>query len=123
MDGRYSAPLVPSDLKQITVIPATKQPLMEEKQHLQGTNCQKEGVVKALLLRKPVMSFLDTLISVFIVAPCAIACWRGTWQLMDVYSVAFPPLPSCIFGGMLHLCFAIMREGLQVRQSFSVKHG
>lgn len=104
MDTGHNCTLVPTNNNEVIIVPPEKEPLQGQ---------LKDGI-KAILMKKPLMSFLDTMISVFIVAPCTVACWRGTWNLMNIYSTAFPPLPSYMFGGMFHLCFAIMREGLQV---------
>lgn len=63
--------------------------------------------------KKQMMSLMDTLLTLFIVSPLIVGQWRGTWDLMDAYSSAFPAWESFLFGGALHLSFAIMRDGLQ----------
>lgn len=48
--------------------------------------------------KQKLLSTLDILISVFVVTPLVVACWRGTWQLMDVYADYFPPWESFLIG-------------------------
>lgn len=48
--------------------------------------------------KRKILSTLDILISVFIVTPLVVACWRGTWQLLDIYADYFPPWETFIIG-------------------------
>ncbi|XP_050305252.1 uncharacterized protein LOC126742571 [Anthonomus grandis grandis] len=57
-----------------------------------------------------ILSTLDVLISVFVVTPLVVACWRGTWQLMDVYASYFPPWESFIIGTLIHIVVGISQE-------------
>ncbi|CAG9759757.1 unnamed protein product [Ceutorhynchus assimilis] len=60
--------------------------------------------------KKKILSTLDCLISVFIVTPLVVACWRGTSQLMDVYGEYFPPLESFIIGTLTYIVIGISQE-------------
>ncbi|XP_060528730.1 uncharacterized protein LOC132703474 isoform X2 [Cylas formicarius] len=57
--------------------------------------------------KKVILSTLDIFISSFIVSPLVIACWRGTWQLIDLYSYYFPPWESFLVGTTIHLIIAL----------------
>ncbi|XP_066246319.1 uncharacterized protein [Euwallacea similis] len=57
-----------------------------------------------------ILSTLDILISVLIVTPLVVACWRGTWQLMDIYEDYFPPWESFIIGTLFHIVIGTAQE-------------
>lgn len=59
---------------------------------------------------KRVLSFSDSLISLFIVGPLVIAYWKGTWNTMDKFPNVYLPLNSFIFGALIHCCFCLLRE-------------
>ncbi|XP_037927305.1 uncharacterized protein LOC119661872 [Teleopsis dalmanni] len=54
---------------------------------------------------------LDMLLSCLVVAPCVIAYWRGTWELMGVLifpnNVPLSALCSFLIGGLGHLLFTL----------------
>ncbi|KAL1488455.1 hypothetical protein ABEB36_014926 [Hypothenemus hampei] len=57
-----------------------------------------------------ILNTLDILISVFLVTPLVVACWRGTWQLMDIYGHYFPQWESIIIGTLVHIIVGISQE-------------
>lgn len=61
---------------------------------------------------KRTMNVLDTLMSILVISPLAVAHWRGTWALMDLYGEYFPTWNCFIIGGILHTAFALLREYL-----------
>lgn len=60
--------------------------------------------------KKRVLSTLDILISIFIVTPCVVGCWRGIWQIMDIYAIYFPPWESFIIGSATYLVLALGQD-------------
>jgi len=56
-----------------------------------------------LTVRKQILQVLDSCVSMFIVSPLVIACWRGIWQLIDQhYGEHFPLWHSLI------ICFLVV---------------
>lgn len=59
---------------------------------------------------------LDVILSCFVVAPCVIAYWRGTWELIGVLllpqNVPLSALCSFLIGGMGHLVFTLTQRHL-----------
>lgn len=66
--------------------------------------------VKKIRKKKRVLSTLDILISIFIVTPCVVGCWRGIWQIMDIYAVYFPAWESFIIGSATHIVLALGQD-------------
>ncbi|XP_075153757.1 transmembrane protein fuseless [Haematobia irritans] len=60
------------------------------------------------------LEILDVLLSCFIVAPCVIAYWRGTWELLGVLlfpqNVPLSALCSFLIGGIGHLVFTLTQR-------------
>ncbi|XP_030382855.1 uncharacterized protein LOC115630436 [Scaptodrosophila lebanonensis] len=60
------------------------------------------------------LEVLDMLLSSLIVAPCVIAYWRGTWELMGVLlfpsSLPLSALCSFLIGGLGHFVFTITQN-------------
>ncbi|XP_030746649.1 uncharacterized protein LOC115875359 isoform X3 [Sitophilus oryzae] len=65
---------------------------------------------KGWMKQKAFLSTLDIFISLFIVTPLVVACWRGTWQLMDIYAYYFPPWESFVVGTIIHIFIGITQE-------------
>lgn len=57
---------------------------------------------------------LDCVLSCLVVAPCVIAYWRGTWELIGVLifpkSLPLSALCSFIIGGFGHMLFTLMQR-------------
>lgn len=66
--------------------------------------------VKKIKKKKRVLSTLDILISIFIVTPCVVGCWRGIWQIMDIYAVYFPAWESFSLGMATHIVLALGQD-------------
>ncbi|KAF7287352.1 hypothetical protein GWI33_001712 [Rhynchophorus ferrugineus] len=60
--------------------------------------------------QKVLLGTLDIVISLFLVTPLVVACWRGTWQLMDIYAFYFPPWESFIIGTIIHIIIGLTQE-------------
>ncbi|XP_032671279.1 uncharacterized protein LOC116844187 [Odontomachus brunneus] len=60
--------------------------------------------------RKRVFSLIDTLISLIIVGPLAISCWRGIWTWMDLHAELFPDWFCFTCGAALHVTFAFFKD-------------
>lgn len=60
------------------------------------------------------LEVLDCLLSCLIVAPCVIAYWRGTWELMGVLlfpkNVPLSALCSFLIGGIGHMVFTLTQH-------------
>jgi len=60
------------------------------------------------------LEFLDVLLSCLVVAPCVIAYWRGTWELMGVIlfpsSLPLSALASFVIGGLGHFIFIVTQN-------------
>lgn len=75
------------------------------------TKCQEaEKKPKLRKKKKMILSTLDILISLFVVTPLVVACWRGTWQLMDIYADYFPPWESFLIGTTIHIVIAMSQD-------------
>ncbi|KAH8399568.1 hypothetical protein KR222_009851, partial [Zaprionus bogoriensis] len=65
-------------------------------------------------LHELLLEMLDVLLSCLIVAPCVIAYWRGTWELMGVLlfpsSLPLSALASFAIGGLGHFLFTITQN-------------
>ncbi|KAJ8944528.1 hypothetical protein NQ318_009691 [Aromia moschata] len=66
--------------------------------------------VKKTKKKKRVLSTLDIFISIFVVTPCVVGCWRGIWQIMDIYAVYFPVWESFIIGMVTHIVLALGQD-------------
>ncbi|KAJ8917660.1 hypothetical protein NQ315_005107, partial [Exocentrus adspersus] len=71
---------------------------------------KKDKPIKKIKKKKRVLSTLDILISIFIVTPCVVGCWRGIWQIMDIYAVYFPPWESFLVGTATHIVLALGQD-------------
>lgn len=65
--------------------------------------------------KKRLLNASDSFLSLFVVAPLVISHWRGTWGYMDLFPRIFPGLNCMIFGAVIHLGLAILREPLHSR--------
>lgn len=65
-------------------------------------------------LHELLLEILDVLLTCLVVAPCVIAYWRGTWELMGVLlfpdSLPFSALASFAIGGLGHFLFTITQN-------------
>lgn len=65
-------------------------------------------------LHELLLEVLDVLLTCLVVAPCVIAYWRGTWELMGVIlfpdSLPFSALASFVIGGLGHFLFTITQN-------------
>ncbi|KAJ8968679.1 hypothetical protein NQ317_003909 [Molorchus minor] len=82
-----------------------KQPLIENPKTLYVPK-----PVKRLRQKKRVLSTLDIFISIFIVTPCVVGCWRGIWQIMDLYGAYFPAWESFLLGMAAHIVLALGQD-------------
>ncbi|KAI5639911.1 fuseless domain-containing protein [Phthorimaea operculella] len=57
----------------------------------------------------------DAVFSSFVVAPCVVGVWRGTWGIMDLHHQFFPYAQSFIMGIIVHVSFALVRSHLLSR--------
>uniref|UniRef100_A0A182IXR9 Uncharacterized protein n=1 Tax=Anopheles atroparvus TaxID=41427 RepID=A0A182IXR9_ANOAO len=62
--------------------------------------------------RKRLLHLGDTLVSLFVITPLAVAHWRGTWGYMDLHRSHFPGWLCFVLGATLHTTFALLREPL-----------
>lgn len=67
-------------------------------------------ITAKFIVNKPLMNFVDTIISLFLVGPMSVTFWRGTWGIMDTYGRFFPYWSTCIFAWALLIFFNIIRE-------------
>ncbi|XP_059619238.1 uncharacterized protein LOC132263474 [Phlebotomus argentipes] len=61
---------------------------------------------------KRLLHVSDTIVSLLIITPLAVAHWRGTWTFMDYHEEIFPPWHCFLLGSVLHTAFALLRESL-----------
>lgn len=65
-------------------------------------------------LHELLLELLDVLLSCLVVAPCVIAYWRGTWELMGVLlfpsSLPLSSLCSFVIGGVGHFLFIMTQN-------------
>ncbi|KAH8248785.1 hypothetical protein KR032_003231 [Drosophila birchii] len=65
-------------------------------------------------LHELLLEILDMMLSCLVVAPCVIAYWRGTWELMGVYlfpkSLPLSAMASFLIGGLGHFLFTITQN-------------
>ncbi|XP_034098972.1 uncharacterized protein LOC117564365 [Drosophila albomicans] len=65
-------------------------------------------------LHELLLEILDVLLSCLVVAPCVIAYWRGTWELMGVLlipsSLPLSALASFLIGGLGHFIFIVTQD-------------
>lgn len=77
--------------------------------HTSSTSTKKPRSLHDLLL-----GTLDCILSCLIVAPCVIAYWRGTWELIGVTifpkNVPLSALCSFLIGGMGHMLFTLTQH-------------
>lgn len=66
---------------------------------------------------KRIFNVCDTFLSLLVITPLAVAHWRGTWALMDLYEEYFTPWTCFVIGGILHTVFALLREYLHTEFS------
>ncbi|GAB0100114.1 uncharacterized protein DMENIID0001_161060 [Sergentomyia squamirostris] len=70
---------------------------------------------------KRLLHVSDTIVSLVIITPLAVAHWRGTWSFMDYHEDIFPPWHCFLLGSVLHTAFALLRESLH--DEFSSNRG
>ncbi|XP_017099899.2 uncharacterized protein fusl [Drosophila bipectinata] len=84
--------------------------------HGHGTACEKrlEAETPRKNLHELLLEFLDIMLSCLVVAPCVIAYWRGTWELMGVYlfpkSLPLSAMASFLIGGLGHFIFTVTQN-------------
>ncbi|BFF95785.1 uncharacterized protein DMAD_13116 [Drosophila madeirensis] len=83
--------------------------------HGQTTHCEKfSPETPRRNLHELLLELLDMLLSCLVVAPCVIAYWRGTWELMGVMlfpsSLPLSALSSFLIGGVGHFVFTITQN-------------
>ncbi|EDW88935.1 uncharacterized protein LOC6528158 [Drosophila yakuba] len=65
-------------------------------------------------LHELLLELLDMMLSCLVVAPCVIAYWRGTWELMFVYlfpdSLPLSAMASFLIGGLGHFFFTVTQN-------------
>uniref|UniRef100_V5GWX0 Uncharacterized protein n=1 Tax=Anoplophora glabripennis TaxID=217634 RepID=V5GWX0_ANOGL len=66
--------------------------------------------IKKARKKKRVLNTLDTLISIFVVTPCVVGCWRGISQIMDMYEKYFPAWESFSLGMATHIVLALGQD-------------
>ncbi|XP_033322954.2 uncharacterized protein LOC117218563 [Megalopta genalis] len=64
---------------------------------------------------KRLLSWIDAVFSLLLVAPMAVGFWRGIWTLMDLYVRWFPRVATFVFGILTHTIFAIFKNRLHDR--------
>ncbi|KAH8389116.1 uncharacterized protein LOC110177654 [Drosophila serrata] len=85
-------------------------------QHIHSPACNKrlEAETPRRDLHELLLEILDVMISCLVVAPCVIAYWRGTWELMGVYlfpkSLPLSAMASFLIGGVGHFVFTITQN-------------
>ncbi|XP_043278064.1 uncharacterized protein fusl isoform X1 [Venturia canescens] len=86
---------------------------------------KKPGKSPRKFEKKRAISFVDTLLSLFVVGPLVIGQWRGIWTMMDIYNEYFSEWLCFIVGTGLHVLFAIGRDGLHGRfvEKLRINHG
>lgn len=69
---------------------------------------------KSTSLHDLLLQTLDALLSCLIVAPCVIAYWRGTWELIGVIifpkNIPLSALCSFLIGGLGHMIFTLTQH-------------
>uniref|UniRef100_A0A1B0D2S8 Uncharacterized protein n=1 Tax=Phlebotomus papatasi TaxID=29031 RepID=A0A1B0D2S8_PHLPP len=70
---------------------------------------------------KRLLHVSDTIVSLLIITPLAVAHWRGTWTFMDSHEDIFPAWHCFLLGSVLHTAFALLRESLH--EEFSSTRG
>lgn len=74
-------------------------------------NTNQTSAKKPRSLHDLLLETLDAVLSCLIVAPCVIAYWRGTWELMGVLlfpkNIALSALCSFLIGGLGHMSFTL----------------
>ncbi|KAB0802828.1 hypothetical protein PPYR_05014 [Photinus pyralis] len=58
--------------------------------------------------KKQALSVTDTVLSLVLVSPLTIGCWRGTWELVTCYTTLFPAWLTFLFG---NVAYAILIVG------------
>ncbi|XP_017032089.1 uncharacterized protein fusl [Drosophila kikkawai] len=85
-------------------------------QHTHSPACNKrlEAETPRRDLHELLLEILDMMLSCLVVAPCVIAYWRGTWELMGVYlfpnSLPLSAMASFLIGGLGHFVFTITQN-------------
>lgn len=68
---------------------------------------EKEVLQKVMLVHnKPseivaktsMLSIVDVLLSIFVIAPLVLLCWRGYWGFMEYHEKYFPAVPCFLIG-------------------------
>ncbi|XP_066252490.1 uncharacterized protein [Euwallacea similis] len=72
--------------------------------------------------RTPALGLVDTLLSIFVVTPLVIFCWRGSWGFMDLHAKYFPDLPCFLIGMIIHISLAVGQDSLHAAIIRSDKH-
>ncbi|KAL0113481.1 hypothetical protein PUN28_012559 [Cardiocondyla obscurior] len=71
---------------------------------------EPEDNLKRSKSKKRALSLLDVLVSIIILGPLAISCWRGVWGCMDHYEKLFPGWFCFTFGTILETIYAVLRH-------------
>ncbi|XP_046807700.1 uncharacterized protein LOC111681394 [Lucilia cuprina] len=83
-------------------------------QNAPATNHTTTSTKKPRSLHDMLLETLDCVLSCLIVAPCVIAYWRGTWELIGVLifpkSVPLSALCSFLIGGLGHMLFTLTQR-------------
>uniref|UniRef100_A0A1B0CBC9 Uncharacterized protein n=1 Tax=Lutzomyia longipalpis TaxID=7200 RepID=A0A1B0CBC9_LUTLO len=85
---------------------------MEEDKKLSIDGQSKDNLTYPNRWLKRLLHLSDTIVSLLIITPLAVAHWRGTWTFMDHYEEIFPPWHCFLLGSVLHTAFALLRESL-----------
>lgn len=79
-----------------------------------ATNHSTTSQQRPRKLHDLLLEILDVVLSCLIVAPCVIAYWRGTWELLGVLmfpkSVPLSALCSFLIGGLGHMLFTLTQR-------------
>ncbi|KAH8412879.1 hypothetical protein KR009_006445 [Drosophila setifemur] len=86
--------------------------------HTHGHNpaCEKQLAAETPRrnVHELILEMLDMLLSCLVVAPCVIAYWRGTWELMGVFlfpdSLPLSAMASFLIGGLGHFVFTVTQN-------------
>ncbi|XP_066146428.1 uncharacterized protein [Euwallacea fornicatus] len=72
--------------------------------------------------RTSALGLVDTLLSIFVVTPLVIFCWRGSWGFMDLHAKYFPNLSCFLIGMIIHVSLAVGQDSLHAAIISSDKH-
>ncbi|XP_017467953.1 PREDICTED: uncharacterized protein LOC108360252 [Rhagoletis zephyria] len=93
----------------------TKEPSSTNRKSLHNNNSGNFNQNKSIKsLHELFLEILDAVLSCVIVAPCVIAYWRGTWELMGILmfprSIPLSALMSFLIGGLGHFFFTVTQS-------------